>query len=197
MNLAHEITFTGQPYVAQLKLADNPPSHLPFSHFVGEKDNISRGFTQGDAIPQTYIVATPSPRPLPPPSFPTNFFMAPYPLATPPSHAMTDLKAELERCTTLPPPTQSSPNISIASHVIRSPRYAFNACHEDDAMSVEQALAPTVYSWSPKPNTPPQRLSDSSGSFMDVLKTVGEMDSRFGEMVQRVCVCHGVLPPPS
>jgi len=88
------------------------------------------------------------------------------------------------------PPSLRQHNLLLTSVLRLTPSVLpdINTCHEDDAMSVEQALAPTVYSWSPKPNTPPQRLSDSSGSqltfiMMDVLKTVGEMVSRFGEMV--------------
>jgi hypothetical protein len=123
--------------VAQLILVLESSSHLPLSDSTqGEKNIISKcRFTQRDAVPQSYLVATPSPRPHTPSPPPRDCLFPPHPITMPPSHTMANLKAAFERLT-LPHPDNDT---------VHSPPYAFNACHEDDFISVEQVLA-TLYS---------------------------------------------------
>ena len=138
--------------VAQLILAQKSSSHIPFSDFTQGENNISTcGFTQRDAIPQNYLVATPPPPPLGDCLFP------PYPITTPPLHTMASLKVKLEHGAGLSPPTSPHPDNDTIPHT----PYAFTARHEDDFMSVEQVLTPTVHSWSPKLIAPPKPRSDS------------------------------------
>ena len=144
--------------LSQLKFPMKPPSHLPLSQFSrGEDNTISRcGFGHGDAIPQSYLVATP-PRPSPPPC-PADPFIAPYPVTVPPSHAMANIKAELlEHCATLSPLTQPYPDKHVTPP---TPRYALDASRDDDIIGCA-FVGPTVYSWSPKPIAPRKPHSDS------------------------------------